>query len=143
MGDDALGVLLLRELRNRTKDRTGVEFFELATGGMNLLHILRDLDHALIIDACDFGGAPGDHILFRPGEVGSVKPIRGYSLHELDVMKVLELSKNLGEAPEEILIFAVQPASVVMREGLSRVIEEKMEDYIVYILDEIITRAPF
>ncbi len=130
MADDGIGLLVLDRLNERYGDRDDMEFIPLATGGMDLLHVLPGLDIAVIIDAGDFGGEPGDHQIFSPEEVVSVKPIRGYSLHELDIMRVLKLSKEMGEAPEEIYVMAIQPEKVCYNEQMTQILLDRIDDYV-------------
>ena len=130
MADDGIGLLVLDRLKERYGGRDDIEFIPLATGGMDLLHVLPGLDIAVIIDAGDFGGKPGDHQVFSPEEVVSVKPIRGYSLHELDIMRVLKLSKEMGEAPDEIYLMAIQPEKVCYSEGMTQTLLDKLNDYV-------------
>ncbi len=131
MADDGIGLLVLDRLKDRYGDRDDIEFIPLATGGMDLLHVLPDLDIAVIIDAGDFGGKPGDHQIFSPDEAVSIKPIRGYSLHELDIMKVLKLSEEMGEAPEKIYVMAIQPEKVCYNEQMTKVLLDNLDKYVV------------
>ncbi len=121
MGDDGAGVRVL-ELLSVPK---GVRIVELATGGMNLLHELEALDTAIIVDAADFGGMPGDVRIFKPEEVNSIKTV-GYSLHDLDILKVLELAGQMGTLPKRVFIAAIQPASLEAGEGLSPQVEKAL-----------------
>jgi len=119
MSDDGAGVRVL-ELLSVPK---GVKVVELATGGMSLLHVLEGLDTAIIADAVDFGGRPGEIRVFTPEDVTTIKTV-GYSLHDLDIMKVLELAKRTDTLPRQVFIVAVQPASLKMGEGLSPQVEK-------------------
>ena len=119
MSDDGAGVRVLELL---TDIPDNVELVELATGGMTLLHELDGLDRAIIIDAVDFGGKPGEVRVFTPDDVTSIKTV-GYSLHDLDILKVLDLARTMGTLPREVFIVAVQPGSLEMGEGLSSEVE--------------------
>ena len=130
MADDGIGLLVLDRLKERYVGRDDIEIIPLATGGMDLLHVLPGLDIAVIIDAGDFGGKPGDHQVFSPEDVVSVKPIRGYSLHELDIMRVLKLSKEMGEAPDEIYVMAIQPEKVCYNEEMTQILLDRIDDYV-------------
>ena len=112
MGDDGAGVRVLELLPER------VPKIDLATGGMRLLHKLEGLNTAIIVDAVDFGGEPGEVTVFLPETVKSLKAT-GYSLHDVDILKVLELAKELEKSPRNIFIVAIQPANVGYQEGLS------------------------
>jgi hydrogenase maturation protease len=124
MADDGAGVRVLDLLLPLPKN---VAIIELATGGMSLLHKLEGLDTAIIVDAVDFGGKPGEVRVFRPEEVKSIKTV-GYSLHDLDILKVLELAKQMGTLPKRVFIAAIQPASLEMDEGLSPEVEKALPE---------------
>jgi hydrogenase maturation protease len=124
MSDDGAGVRVLAILSPLPKN---VVIIELATGGMTLLHKLEGLDTAIIVDAVDFGGKPGEVRVFKPEDVTSIKTV-GYSLHDLDILKVLELAKQMGTLPKRVFIAAIQPASLVMGEGLSPEVESALPE---------------
>ncbi|TVQ69240.1 MAG: hydrogenase maturation protease [Balneolaceae bacterium] len=119
MSDDGAGVRVLEHLDDLPDH---VSIVELAAGGMILLHHLEDYDCVIIADAVDFGGEPGEIRVFSPDEVRTIKTV-GYSLHDLDILKVLELAAKLGMLPESVRIAAIQPASLEMKEGLTPPVE--------------------
>lgn len=122
MSDDGAGVRVLEYLDGLPAH---VEVVELATGGMTLLHHLEKYRKVIIVDAADFGGTPGEVSLFTPEEVTSIKTV-GYSLHDLDILAVLRIAKQLGTHPDTVIIAAIQPASLDMKEGLSGAVEEAL-----------------
>ena len=134
MADDGAGVRVLELLTDMPEN---VEIIELATGGMTLLHRFEGVGRAIIIDAADFGGKPGEVRIFRPEDVSSIKTV-GYSLHDLDILKVLELAKQMGTLPKEVFIAAIQPGSLEMGEGLSAELEGALPELAKRILDLLI-----
>lgn len=131
MSDDGAGVRVLELLKNLPKD---VEIIEMATGGMTLLHKLDGLSTAIIVDAVDFRGQPGEVRIFKPGDMESIKTV-GYSLHDLDILKVLELARQMGTLPKEVFIAAIQPASLEMGKPLTPQVEGGLEELARAILD--------
>jgi hydrogenase maturation protease len=127
MGDDGIGPRLISELQG---SGLGADLIDMGTGGMQLVHVLAGYGSVLIIDAVDMGLAPGESRVFSPEEVVSLKETRAYSLHDWDLMRSIEISGELGEAPERILILAVQPGSLKMDEGLSPEVERGIPRYI-------------
>ena len=127
MADDGIGPRLITELEG---SHLGVDLIDMGTGGMQLVHVLAEYDAVLIIDSADMDLAPGQFRIFSPEDVVSLKETRAYSLHEWDLMRSIEISRNLGEAPDRILILAVQPRSLDMRDGLSPVLQRLIPAYI-------------
>jgi hydrogenase maturation protease len=111
MGDEGAGIAAIEALKERGLP-PDVDLIDAGSVGMSLLHILRNYDAVMIIDAANFGGKPGEVRVFGPDEVKSVKGLRRESLHEADLLQVIELSRTLGELPEAVLIFAIQFKSV-------------------------------
>jgi len=126
MADDGIGPRLVAELEGSCP---GIDLIDLGTGGMQLVHVLARYDSVVIIDSADMGLERGECCVFSPEEVVSLKKTRTYSLHDWDLMRSIEISRNLGEAPDRILICAVQPASVEMREELSAELQKGMAMY--------------
>jgi hydrogenase maturation protease len=124
MSDDGAGVRVLAILSPLPKNAA---IIELATGGMSLLHKLEGLDTAIIVDAVDFGGKPGEVRVFTPEDVTTIKTV-GYSLHDLDILKVLELAKQMGTLPKRVFIAAIQPVSFEMGDGLSSEVESALPE---------------
>ena len=127
MADDGIGPRLISELEGSVP---GVDLIDMGTGGMQLVHVLAGYGSAIIIDSADMGLSPGESRVFSPEEVVSLKETRAYSLHDWDLMRSIEISRELGEAPGRILILAVQPGSLDMREGLSPEVERGIPAYI-------------
>ncbi|MEW5937133.1 MAG: hydrogenase maturation protease [Candidatus Thermoplasmatota archaeon] len=125
MGDDGAGISVLDIIRGSALPE-GVEVIDMGTGGFSLLHLLAELDTAIIVDAVDFGGAPGEVTTFTPSDVRSAKPCQGLSLHEGDVMKVVSLAQQLGQCPKRVVICAIQPAEIAPGRGLSTWVKEHL-----------------
>jgi len=49
------------------------------------------------------------------------------STHESDILKIIQLSKELGENPDEIFIFGVQPQDIAPGTRLSHEIQENID----------------
>lgn len=127
MADDGIGPRLIAELEDSVP---GVDLIDMGTGGMQLVHVLAGYDSVIIIDSADMGLSPGESRVFSPYDVVSFKETRAYSLHDWDLLRSIEISRQLGEAPAKILILAIQPGCFEMREGLSLEVETGIPRYI-------------
>lgn len=117
MGDDGAGPAVFRALSTLLLP-DHVELIDGGTGGMSILHVLKEYETSIIVDCADFGGTPGDITLFSPGDAISMKS-HTYSLHDVDLMKIIDISRTIGEAPSTVLIVAIQPKSITFNSSLS------------------------
>jgi len=105
-GDDAVGLLVARQLREREND--GLRVVESDGNATELIDLLGTVTHAIIVDAADFGG-PG-------GEVRRIDAIRetvpqtlaSFSSHDFGVAQGIEMARALGELPGQCTIYAIQ-----------------------------------
>ena len=137
MGDEGVGVRLLRELARGAGRLAHVEFVELGCGGMKLLHAMVGRRKVILLDCARMGQAPGAIRRLRLSEARSRKRRPNLSLHEADLLELLALSRRLGECPEEIVLFAVEPETIRPAEGLSPALRERMEQYVRAIMTEL------
>lgn len=124
MSDDGAGVAVLDILRDSVP--AGVEIIELGSGGLTLLHRMEGFDSVVLADAVDFGGEPGEVRVFSPDDVNSVKTV-GYSLHDVDILKVIELARKMGHCPERIMIAAIQPVNLDHSAEMTSAVRDNLE----------------
>jgi hydrogenase maturation protease len=110
MSDDGVGPCVLKTLSAESLPES-FDLIDGGTGGMSLLHIIKDYNQVIFIDCADFGGVPGAVKVFSPEEVHSLKTVR-YSLHEADLREVIQLSKKIQKVPETMVIIAIQPKRI-------------------------------
>jgi hydrogenase maturation protease len=135
-GDDGIGVVLVNQLQD--KDIPGeIEFHEVGTSGMNILHYLKGLETAVIVDAIRSDGEPGDSVFFRPDEVDSDIEVR--STHDANLLEAIELSEAVGERPDEVVIMGVIPKDMSIRDELSPALQQKLPELVEKLRDKIIT----
>lgn len=128
MGDDGIGIAILEALRRKSLPEN-VSIIDIGTNIPNMLHILREFDVAIIVDCVDFGGFPGETLWFNPEEIMSVKHFHSLSTHEGSLLNIIKTSKKLGKCAEVILIFAIQPESIVPSMELSTSLKMKLSKF--------------
>lgn len=125
--DDGVGIVLLEKLvENKKKLPKNIEYVDGGTSGMSLLHQFAIFDVVFVIDAVDFNGTHGELRLFKPEDVINRKYNLSISTHEMDFLKIVELSKKLKEKPE-IFIFGIQPIDTNFGRGLSTELKQKID----------------
>jgi hydrogenase maturation protease len=142
MADEGIGVALVDELAKLaaagklpTED---VEYYDGGCGGMYLLHTIAGRKKAILVDCCLMGAQPGTLRRFTPDDVNSVKQMAHLSLHEIDILKVLELAKQIGQCPDEIVIFGIEPVQITQQMHLNDEIRTQIPHYIDTIKSEIL-----
>lgn len=133
-GDDGIGLKLLEEIEKKDIPED-VRTYDMGSETFDLIHVLKDLDKAIIIDAVQFGGSPGDYRFFTPDEVNSLK--KSDTPHGTDILEVLSLSEKLDEMPEKILIMGVQPKDTDLGEGFSRPLESNVPELVEKLYEKI------
>ncbi|MFC1999558.1 hydrogenase maturation protease [Chloroflexota bacterium] len=130
MTDEGVGLCVVRELAAMSERFSNVDFVELGSSLMNVVHAIAGRRKAVLIDCALMDEPAGTIRRFSPDEVVSTKPMAHFSLHEGDLLHVLELSRRLGECPEEVVIFGIQPQSMALGDGLSSMLRERLKDYV-------------
>jgi len=137
MADEGIGVVLVERLSGSADRYPSVEFIDAGTGGLSVLHWIAGRRKVVFIDCALMDEAPGAIKRFTPDEVRSRKVLAHQSLHEADLLRVIAMARELGQAPEEAVIFGVQPEVIEPGQGLSPTLTEKMDEYVFLILREL------
>jgi hydrogenase maturation protease len=137
MHDEGIGVVLIRHFQSHSADFPHVEFIEASTGGLSILHFLAGKTKAVLIDCAQMNTVPGTIKRFEPEDIESIKELTHYSLHEVDIMKVIEMAKQLGQCPDEVIIFGIEPEKIELAEGISDTLKSRIYDYIAFIAKDL------
>jgi hydrogenase maturation protease len=137
MADDGIGVDLVERLEQDADRYPAVDFIDAGVGGMSVLHMIEGRRKAILIDSACMDEAPGTLRRFTPEEVHSTKILAHQSLHDADLLRVLMLAEQLGQAPGQVVIFGIQPQVVEVRQGLSGVLLDRVEYYLAEIRSEL------
>ena len=137
MSDEGIGIFLINRLAELSEQFSDVDFFDAGTGGITLLHLFEGRDRAIIIDCAFMDEEPGRIRRFTPDQVKSVKQLAHQSLHEQDIMKIIEMAKLMEQCPKEIVLFGIQPKTITLGQIISKELEENIDSYIKVICDEL------
>ena len=105
--DEGVGVRVV-EAMGRMNLPPGVELFDGATAGLDLLDVLAHRRKVIIIDAVDCDCEPGTVLRLDPEDLAP-QAGRGVSLHEIGLSEALTASRQLGIAPQEVVVLGVKP----------------------------------
>jgi len=135
MRDEGVGPRIIEKLITQGPESDQVEYLDLGTGGLSLVHALAGRRTVTLIDCAYMGRAPGSVVQFAPEEVRSIRPAA--TVHESDIMSVLEVAGITGAKPAEVIIFGIEPAVVDFGIGLSEVIEGRLAEYYRQVRDHV------
>ena len=137
MADEGIGTRLIEELDSACGSDARADFIDAGSGGMTVLTYIAGREKAIIIDCALMGTEPGTIKRFTPADVKTVKKLSHLSLHESDILMVIELSKQLGECPDEVVFFGIEPQTIEQKMQLSDLLESKLDEYSSMILKEL------
>lgn len=134
--DDGLGarvieLILQRELPPRVEVQDG------GTPGWGLVTSLQGWLRVILVDAAHMGLAPGTWRRFQMKDVDLEMGQGALSLHEPGLAEGLALAKALGELPEELVFYFVEPACIGEGTGLTPAVEAALPELAENILFEI------
>lgn len=134
MADEGIGIALVNRLADLAAQGKApadeVEYVDGGCGGMSLLTLLEDRKTVILIDCAKMGLPAGTIRRFAPHDVQTVKQMAHLSLHEVDILKVIELADLLGNKPEHIVIFGIEPHTIRQESRLSEPLARRMDDYL-------------
>ncbi len=136
MRDEGIGIRLASELLAHLTDNLDVEVMDLGTGGLSVIHAIAGREKIVFVDCAIMGQSPGLMLRFTPEQVRSKKVRMRYSMHEGDLLNTLELSRRLGECPDDIVIFGIEPKEIAHGKGLTSELENNIRQYVQTILQE-------
>ncbi len=137
MGDEGIGVYLVEQLAKSATQYPSVDFIDAGTGGLAVLHYIEGRRKAVIIDCAYMDEEPGVIRRFTPEDVRTRKVLAHQSLHEADLMRILDLARQLGQAPEQVILFGIQPQRIELGRELSPILSRKTDEYIALIRREL------
>ena len=136
LSDEGVGVHLIKKMSTPGPYGSGVDFIDLGTAGARILHAVAGRRKAIFIDCALMGEQPGTIRRFTPDDVRSEKQLPRMSLHEGDLMQFIELSRRLGECPDDVVIFGIQPQDMSPGLELSPLLAARMDEYVKAITTE-------
>lgn len=110
LSDEGLGVRFLDVFAKDTLP-DNVELLEGGTAGLELVHLIQDVDFLIIVDALNANAEPGALFRFQPGDLQVIPEQYEVSFHQIGIVEVLTMANVLGHAPQT-LIFGIQPKSL-------------------------------
>ena len=107
--DDAVGLLVVRQLQTQLAGRPGVDIQETTEMGLALLDFFTGYSRVILVDSIQTGQAPPGSV--HELDAASLKQLTGRTPHFLGVGETLSLGRDLGlPMPDTVTIFAIEVA---------------------------------
>lgn len=136
LGDEGVGIHAVRELEKRSLP-PHVDVVDGGTAGLNLLDLMIGHERVIIIDAVDGGAQPGTVFRFSPEEMGEDVERLPLSLHQMEVLNVLQLATYLGQALPPIVVYGIQPETMDWSTELSATLRSHLDELLHGVLNEV------
>ena len=137
MTDEGIGVVLVRHLEGQAARFPMVDFLDVGTAGMKLLHILADYRKVVFVDCAFMQTEPGTLKRFTLEGVSSVKEVPNFSLHEGDLLQILRKARALELCPAEVVIFGIEPDRMEPGQSLTETLQARLDEYAQAVLNEL------
>jgi hydrogenase maturation protease len=122
--DEGVGIHAIRALQQ--KNATGdFEIIDGGTLGLNLLPLVEESSHLIVLDAMDAHEEPGTLIELAREQVPLFSAIK-MSQHQLLFQEVLALAQVRGHLPEHLTLIGIQPADLEVGVDLSPTVAQTL-----------------
>lgn len=114
--DDALGVLVAREMRRRCP--SGLRIVEASGEGASLMDAWKGADEVIIVDAMQ-GPEPGEIHRIDASSTRIPKNLTLFSSHVFGVVDAIEMARELRELPAVTILYGIEGEAFDPGVGLS------------------------
>ena len=133
MGDDAVGVVVARKLRQY--EQTSVLIVEGGLAGLNLLHEMEDTDTLILIDAVHSQSEAGTIFRFTvPQDLEKIGKLAwgasASSTHSFGLAEALTLAHTLEVLPAHVILYGIELGQIQKGQGLSPTVSKAMKDVV-------------
>ena len=123
--DEGLGVHALRLLDAQLGAHPGFELLDGGVLGLNLLMVVEECSHLLILDAVNVGKPAGTIVELRKEQIPLYVGIK-LSQHQVTFQEVLGLANMRGFLPENLHLVGIQPEDLSIGLELSPIVEHAL-----------------
>jgi hydrogenase maturation protease len=133
--DDGVGVHAIHALQSDSRVPSETILIDGGTQGMSLISHVASADRLLVIDAVD-AGQPAGTLLRFDGKALKGMPGKA-SVHQLGFADLMIALQLIGESPNEIVLFGVQPQSLEWGAELTPVVQRAIPAIVDCVLAEL------
>lgn len=119
--DEGMGVHALKLLKARLSPQPDLDFLDGGTLGLNLLPLVEEAGHLLVLDAINARKDPGTLIELARDDIPLYAGVK-MSQHQLTFQEVLGLANVRGKLPPHLHLVGIQPESLAIGVALSQTV---------------------
>ncbi len=127
--DEGLGVEALKRLDAQLGEQSQFELLDGGVLGLNLLMIVEECTHLLILDAVNVGKPAGTVVELRKDQIPLYAGVK-LSQHQITFQEVLGLANIRGYLPEYLHLVGIQPEDLSIGLELSPIIEQALPEVV-------------
>jgi len=133
--DDGVGVHAIQRLQESDRVPLGVVLIDGGTQGLSLLSHIAGFNRMIVVDAVDVGEAPGTVIRIEGKALNDLpgKP----SVHQLGFADLMMALKLLGDLPDEVIVFGIQPESTAWSAELTPAVKKGLPNLVEAVLKQL------
>lgn len=137
MTDDGVGPRVV-EAASAQARAAGVETVVVGHDTVGILAYLEETtERILFVDCVRMGRSAGDWACFAPGDVETRKAIDQLTTHEGDLLRIIEMGRQLGCPIPSITILGIEPERVEPGLELSPTLQARFAEYVRAALDRL------
>lgn len=134
--DEGIGVRVVEHLKEAYRFPDNVELLDGGTAGLDLLPVVRDVDHLIIVDTVKTNEPPGAIFRFTSDDIEVKVPYKT-SLHQIGMVEVFAIAEALGRKINGVII-GIQPEDMSdWGLELTPTIEAKIPELMALVLKEL------
>ena len=134
--DEGIGVHVVQDLEAGYRLAPGVEALDGGTSGMDLLDMVADRDHLIVVDAVNTGDPPGTLVVLRDQQVRAFFRTK-ISPHQLGLSDLLAALALMERSPKHLSLVGMIPETVETGLELSATVAARRADMLAQVLAEL------
>ncbi len=127
--DEGLGVQALKLLEAQSGIPQGFELLDGGVLGLNLLMIVEECSHLLLLDAVNVGKPAGTVVELEKEQIPLYAGVK-LSQHQITFQEVLGLANIRGYLPEHLHLIGIQPENLSVGLELSPVVAKALPEVV-------------
>jgi hydrogenase maturation protease len=128
--DDGVGLRVVEAVAEQGLE-DGFQAIDLSGNTLNLVSYLTpETEAILILDCARMDLAPGEFRFFGLDDVETRKSLTGFSTHEGDLTKVVELARAMRYPIPPLQIMGIEPSTVEPGFALSSSLDARLTEYV-------------